>query len=222
MKNQQQSEKVNSTNDSRSGNGTSKLKGGSNKKDHWASAKQHFIHSQEDEEEEESSRVIRDDKDKEKRRRRRKNGAGGGGGGGSSENNDYGVSGIEGSGTGLVLPSVKTRCVPRKLPLKSLNNGNQHKQQSSSIETTRTRQIGVNKTLVNSDEFKNYWDVGNKRNELTNNSSRRISRGDNSGDIIVKTDNKITLPPGWANQWQPTVDDVQPCSSKTLDPYPFP
>lgn len=203
VKNQQQLEKANA-NDTRSGNGN-KFKGG-NKKDHWASAKQHFIPSQEDDDDEES-RVIREEKEKDKRRRRRKNG-------GSSENTEYGVTGVEGLG----VPTVsKARCVPKKLPLKSLNNGSQQKQ--STAEGARSKQTGV-KTLVNSD-LKNYWEMDVPSTELTNNSSRWVNQPPNTGEII-KNDSKIVLPTGWANQWQPTVDDVQPCSSKALDPYPFP
>lgn len=212
VKNQQQLEKANANSESRSGNGNNKFKGGNNKKDHWASAKQHFLPSQEDEEEEEH-RVNREEKERDKRRRRRKNG-------GSADNNDFGVSGGEASCAGLGLPAAKPRCVPRKLPLKSLNNGSQQKQSSVGMgEATRSKQIGV-KTLVNSD-FKNYWEIDVSRTELTNNSSRWVIQGETAGEII-QTDSKIVLPPGWANQWQPTVDDVQPCSSKALDPYPFP
>ncbi|XP_046619729.1 uncharacterized protein LOC124304954 isoform X1 [Neodiprion virginianus] len=223
VRNQQRSDKVNANSDSRSENGNNKFKGRNNKKDHWASAKQHFLHSQDDEEEEEN-RVSKEAKERDKRRKRRKNGgsssAGVGVGGGSSDNNEYGVSGGEAGSAGLGIPPTNTRCVPRKLPLKSLNNGSQQKQSSSGMgEAARSKQMGV-KTLVNSD-LKNYWELGNPRTELTNNSSRRINQGVSPGEII-QTDGKIVLPTGWANQWQTAVDDVQPCSSKALDPYPFP
>ncbi|XP_012265817.2 uncharacterized protein LOC105691711 [Athalia rosae] len=224
VKNQQQLEKANAHSDSKSGNGNNKYKSGNNKKDHWASAKQHFLPSQEDEEEEEN-RVSREEKEKDRRRRRRKNGTGssaGVGGGGSSDNNDYGVSGGEAGCAGLGVPPAKTRCVPKKLPLKTLNNGSQQKQSALAMgETARSKQIGV-KMLVNSD-FKNYWETDNpSRNELPNNSFRWVNQGVTASEIIDTDGNKIVLPPGWASQWQPTVDDVQPCSSKALDPYPFP
>lgn len=114
------------------------------------------------------------------------------------------------------------RRVPRKLPLQSVDRpqpaprinpraGNAASQLSSALKITNEELEKFCKTGETRDVdallFGLQWEATNKKTakEETANGS-------------------TTVPPSAWNKdsWRPPADDVQPCSSKTVDPYSYP
>lgn len=116
----------------------------------------------------------------------------------------------------------KTRRVPKKLPLQSL----ERPQPRTSLQDR--------KSSIDSKQFKNkisqnqgtngaqsYWILDqSKAMEVTGNSLPwdGTANNDKTEELITSNPNQTTV---WSEQWEPPPDDVQPCSSKTIDPYNF-
>ncbi|XP_043248323.1 uncharacterized protein LOC122395076 isoform X2 [Colletes gigas] len=206
----QQTKKQNADSDTNTNNGHhgndnhTKYKQGVNRKDHWASARQHFLPSEETED------AQRDDMDIERRRRRRRR---------DGDNSSTGDENLISTKTdsGHVTDDNKTRRVPRKLPLQSVdqsrpwlgteNRGMQVRNKSSQMPVNSNAQgyCGVNESSsmqVTQNGF--HWEM-----ECTSSNS------------IEKAEMSMARTAMWSGQWQPPPDDVQPCSSKTIDPYSF-
>ncbi|XP_012284412.1 uncharacterized protein LOC105701864 isoform X2 [Orussus abietinus] len=205
------------TNGGNKGNGNGaneRYKPGGNKKDHWASARQHFLpHSQEDEEVED---VQRDEREMERRRRRRRrdreNSLGGNGNPTSSK-----------SSGGLAEDAAKpaTRRVPKKLPLKTLDKAQLRAGIERKDNGTRQPEQRNRRT---SNELRDYWAIGDARQlggtTSGNGPHWEVEGTSNNGrsEMIAVS---LTRAMEWSGQWRPPPDDVQPCSSKTVDPYTF-
>lgn len=169
------------------GNGNfDEYKRGISRKDHWASARQHFLPQDDDEiqiQSQSQTRTIqRDESDLERKRRRRRDGSGSSGH--NSEN--------------------KPRRVPQKLPLQTIERPQPRK---NNVKTSGK----TSKTSTNSD-LQSYVAATVKAWEL------EAAKGSEQAKSM-----KISLLEAsmWSEQWQQPPDNVQPCSSKAIDPYSF-
>jgi len=219
MKNQQ-SKKRNADSDTNTSNGGhrgsnhEKFKQGANRKDHWASAKQHILDTHTNNED-----IQREDTEIERRRRRRKRE------GDSSSTGDGNPPSNNKDDTSVSMEEAKVRRVPRKLPLQSTveqprswseaerrNSGTMHIR-------NKTRQVPVN------NDAQNYCGMNEATsiNQVTRNSLRNWETECTSSSAVKEAvdENVVVRNAMWSEQWRPPPDDVQPCSSKTIDPYSF-
>ncbi|KAK0085313.1 hypothetical protein PV325_005423 [Microctonus aethiopoides] len=183
------------------GNGNcEKYKPGVKKKDHWASARQHFL-SQDDDEIQ--TTIQRDESDLErKRHRRRRDDSGSSGGNGVTATANRKLTGAGTSGE-----TNKVRRVPQKLPLKTIE-----RPQPRRSSTAKSQQTSVKTSRTNTNnDLQSYVAATVKAWELeAGNDSERAE--------ALKV--SLLQASTWSEKWQPP-DDVQPCSSKTIDPYTF-
>lgn len=182
-----------------------------NRKDHWASARQHFLNDDDDNDD-----VQKDDNDTERKRRRKKRDETSIGGNGSLSASK--------TGTSISLEESKPRRVPQKLPLKNIDRP----QSRSTPKNTATKSSATVKTSKSqSNDIQAYWSTTETRQiEVTENGlnweaaepTAAASANISKSDAIDITEIKTTM---WTEKWRPPPDDVQPCSSKTVDPYTF-
>lgn len=104
------------------------------------------------------------------------------------------------TGTSLSFEDSKVRKVPRKLPLQSLERPRK--------PDSEAKQQLVNAKLAKSGE-EDYWTAETKRTEPAGNGG------------LVDGGATVAQSTTWPTQFRAPLDDVQPCSSKTLDPYTF-
>lgn len=216
----QQSKKRNTDSDTNTSNGGhrgnhERLKQGANKKDHWASAKQHILETHTNNED-----TQREDTEIERRRRRRRKE------GDSSSTGDGNAPGSSKTDTSrLTAEEAKTRRVPRKLPLQSTveqprswSDAERRNSGTTQIRS-KTKQMPVN------NDAQNCCDMNETRsiNQVTRNGLRNWEAECTSSNSREETTdaNVIIRNAMWSGQWRPPPDDVQPCSSKTIDPYSF-
>ncbi|XP_076674137.1 uncharacterized protein LOC143372096 isoform X2 [Andrena cerasifolii] len=210
----QQSKRHNADSDSNTNNGHhdsdnhSKYKQGVSRKDHWASARQHFLHSEDNEE------IQRDDVDVERRRRRRRR---------NGDNSSTGEGNLISTkaDSGPITDDNKTRRVPRKLPLQSVEQSRpwpsaEHRGSGSMQLRNKTLQLPVNNNA------QDYYGVNDSSSmQVTHNGFHWEMECSSSKSIDKGMEITVTRTAMWSGQWQPPPDDVQPCSSKTIDPYGF-
>nr|XP_031826465.1 uncharacterized protein LOC116424332 isoform X1 [Nomia melanderi]XP_031826466.1 uncharacterized protein LOC116424332 isoform X1 [Nomia melanderi] len=210
----QQSRKQTADSDTNTNNGHhsndnhSKYKQGATRKDHWASARQHFLPSEDNVEE-----IQRDDVDTERRRRRRKKD------GDVSSTGDGNLINTK-TDSGHIIDDNKTRRVPRQLPLQSVEQSRpwpsaEHRGSGSMQVRNKNSQLPVNSNA------QDYCGI-------TESSSMQVTQNGfhwemecMSSTSIEKVEMAMARTAMWSEQWQPPPDDVQPCSSKTIDPYGF-
>ncbi|XP_020287197.1 uncharacterized protein LOC109856384 isoform X2 [Pseudomyrmex gracilis] len=241
VKNQQQSKKRNTDSDTNTSNGGhrgsnhERFKQGANRKDHWATAKQHILDTHtnnEESQQEDEMRLTRRPNDSEIERRRRKRRKEGDSSS-TVDGNTLSSSKIDAS-RGSV-DETKTRRVPRKLPLQQSTMAQpqswsdaENRNNSTQI-SNKTKQMSV----IQNNDAQNCCDVNvvivnetRSVNRVTRNGLRNwetectSSNGvEEAADVNVAVRNTMFAKP--AGQWHPPPDDVQPCSSKTIDPYSF-
>lgn len=214
----QQSKKRNADSDTNTSNGGhrgsnhEKFKQGANRKDHWASAKQHILETNNEDTQREETEIER------RRRRRRKEGDS------SSTGDAPGNSKVDASR--ITAEEAKTRRVPRKLPLQSTveqaqswSDAERRNSGTTQIKS-KTKRTPVNNDAQNNCEMNEARSINRvTRNGLRNWEAECTST---SNGIEETTDaNVVRNATVWPGQWRPPPDDVQPCSSKTIDPYSF-
>ncbi|XP_066592881.1 uncharacterized protein [Prorops nasuta] len=216
---------ANTTNGHRGNNSGSydKYKHGNNRKDHWASARQHFLpngNAEEEDEEEDGAAATTQitDTEIEKRRRRRKRGTGGDTDGIPIDNVDSSANKVDNNRT----EEATTRRVPRKLPLQTVENA--QPRQNTDHRNIGSKQIKPKSSKIPANtDVRNYWSMTESRSvEISGNGLHWEPEGtasSNSRDEAADID--IIRTAVWSGQWHPPPDDVQPCSSKTVDPYTF-
>ena len=214
-------------------NGCQKFKPGPRKKDHWASARQHFL-SNDDEDEIVNSAIQRDEStDLERKRRRRRRDGGdssSGNGGGNAKVSSNIVNGEEN----------QLRRVPRKLPLRQIERpSTQSRPKQDSSASKNTNKTSHSQSTTNND-LQIYWENAVRSVGVSQSSSSRRANANAAatanglpweldggataneiGQIAGHVDVSILQAAMWSGQWQAQPDDVQPCSSKTADPYTF-
>ncbi|KAM0724771.1 hypothetical protein ACS0PU_009155 [Formica fusca] len=220
----QQPKKRNTDSDTNTSNGGhrgnhERLKQGANKKDHWASAKQHILETHTNNEDIHREDTQREDTEIERRRRRRRKE---GDSSSTGDGNAPGSSKVDASC--VTAEEAKTRRVPRKLPLQSTVEqphswSDAERRNSGTQVRSKTKQMPVN------NDAQNCCDMNETRsiNQVTRNGLRNWEAEctSNSGREEATDANVIIRNAMWSGQWRPPPDDVQPCSSKTIDPYSF-
>lgn len=215
----QQSKKRNADSDTNTSNGGhrgsnhDKFRQGANKKDHWAMAKQRILETHTNNED-----TQREDTDIERRRRRRRKE-----GDSSSTGDGNAPSSSKVADTShITAEEAKTRRVPRKLPLQSTVEQSQswsdvERRNSGTAQIkSKTRRTPVNNDAQNCCEMNEARSI----NRVTRNGLQNWETESSNG-IEETTDANIVRNAMWPGQWRPPPDDVQPCSSKTIDPYSF-
>lgn len=210
----QQSKKRNADSDTNTSNGGhrgsnhERFKQGANRKDHWASTRQHILDTNED--------TQRDELEIERRRRRRRKE-------GDSSSTTDGNAPVSKADASRVTEETKTRRVPRKLPLQSVEQPHtwsadvQHRNSDTTQIRSKTMEIPVNNDTQNCCAISE-----GKSTQVTQNSLPwEAERTSSSGIEEATTDTNVVRNAMWSGQWHPPPDDVQPCSSKTIDPYSF-
>lgn len=217
----QQSKKRNADSDTNTSNGGhrgsnhEKFKQG-NRKDHWATAKQHILetHTNNEDTQREESEIER------RRRRRRKEGDSSS----TGDGNAPGSSKVD--AFRIIAEEAKARRVPpRKLPLQSTVEQSQpwpdaERRNSGTAQIkSKTRRTPVNNDAQNCCEMNEARPI----NRVTRNGLRNWeAECTSSNGIEETTDANVAVRNAmWPGQWRPPPDDVQPCSSKTIDPYSF-
>lgn len=180
------------------GNGNcEKYRPGVSKKDHWASAREHFLPSQE---EQQAQTMQRDESDLErKRRRRRRDDSGGSSGNGVVASRKIDVA--------SVVEATKPRRVPQKLPLQTIE-----RPQPRRSSTAKQLAGGKTSRTSTNNDLQSYVAATVKAWELEAGNVPERAEALKASLLEAST---------WTGQWRPQPDDVQPCSSKTIDPYPF-
>lgn len=216
----QQSKKRNADSDTNTSNGGhrgsnhEKFKQGANRKDHWATAKQHILETNNEDTQREDTEIER------RRRRRRKEGDSSS----TGDGNAPGSSKVDASR--VTAEEAKTRRVPRKLPLQSTVEQSQswsdaERRNSGTTQIqNKTKRTPVNNDAQNSCEMNEARSIDRvTRNGLRNWEAECTS----SNGIEETTEANVVrnVVSRWPGQWRPPPDDVQPCSSKTIDPYSF-
>ncbi|XP_034191519.1 uncharacterized protein LOC117609367 isoform X2 [Osmia lignaria lignaria] len=212
----QQSKKQNTDSDTNTNNGHhgndthSRYKQAAKRKDHWASARQHFLPSEENNED-----IQRDDVNTERRRRRRRRN------GDSSSTGDGNLISNK-TDSDHIIEDNKPRRVPRKLALQSVEQsrpwpGAERGSSSSMQIRNKTLQIPVNNNA------QDYCGIDESSSMQVTQNGFHWEMECTSSISIEKTTTEIAMDRTamWSGQWHPPPDDVQPCSSKTIDPYSF-
>ncbi|XP_044005333.1 uncharacterized protein LOC122850266 isoform X2 [Aphidius gifuensis] len=176
-----------------------------NKKDHWASAREHFLPIQDDDETQIT--IQRDDNvDIEHKKRRKKR---------DDITNVTNGNGI----AGRKLVDASTRKVPQKLSLKTI----ERPQSRKTSTVVKQQQEKTSRTSTNSD-LQNYvaetvraWELetGNTDPARAENLRASLLEASRWSGLRQKQQHQQQ------QQQQHQPDDVQPCSSKTVDPYTF-
>lgn len=116
----------------------------------------------------------------------------------------------------------KPRCVPRKLPLQMLDRSQLRAGTSRGYNCPKQIDGKPPQLMINSD-LQRYWDISDTRHmDITDNGlhwEMEDVSNDEKGETIDVTIVQATT---WSGQWHPQPDNVQPCSSKAIDPYVFP
>ncbi|KZC04836.1 PREDICTED: uncharacterized protein LOC107193368 [Dufourea novaeangliae] len=210
----QQSRKHTADSDTNTNNGHhgndnhSKYKQNVNRKDHWASARQHFLPSEDNTEE-----IQRDDVETERRRRRRRRD------GDTSSTGDGNLMNAK-TDSGHITDDNKTRRVPRKLPLQSIDQSRpwpsaEHRGSGSMQVRNKSSQIPVNSNA------QDYCGIIESTSMQVTQNGFHWEMECASSTSTDKVELAMARTAMWSEQWQPPPDDVQPCSSKTIDPYGF-
>ncbi|XP_014472032.1 PREDICTED: uncharacterized protein LOC106743053 isoform X2 [Dinoponera quadriceps] len=220
VKNQQSKKRnvdsdTNTSNGGHRGSNHEKFKQGP-RKDHWASARQHILGTQtnngEDNAQREELEVER------RRRRRRKEGDSSS----TGDGNPLGSSKVEIAAR--VTEEAKTRrAPPRKLPLQSVEQPHSWSSdaQRRSSGTTQIRSKTMQTPVNNDAQNCCGMNEGGRSIQLTRNGLHWEAERTSSRGIEEATDTNVARNAMWSGQWHPPPDDVQPCSSKTIDPYSF-
>lgn len=199
------------TSEGRRGSSHEKFKQGVNRKDHWASTRQNIPSIQTNDED-----TQREDIEIERRRRRRRKEGDSG-----SSMGDGNILSSKADGNRVVEES-KTRRVPRKLPLQSVEQS--HSWSNVEHRNSGTTQIR-SKTMQTpaSNDAQNYCGMNEaKPTQVTRNGLHLETECTSNNDNVEETTNtNVVHNTMWSGQWHPPPDDVQPCSSKTIDPYSF-
>ncbi|XP_011340115.1 uncharacterized protein LOC105280934 isoform X2 [Ooceraea biroi] len=222
VKNQQSKKRnvdsdTNTSNGGHRGSNHEKFKQGANRKDHWASAKQHILDTHTNNED-----AQREETEIERRRRRRKRE------GDSSSTGDGNPPSNSKDDASVSVEEAKTRRVPRKLPLQSTVEqprswSEAERRNSGTMQMrSKTRQVPVNNDAQNCCVDMNE-SLNTSINQVTRNGLRNWETECTSSSVLEEiTDvNVVVRNAMWSGQWRPPPDDVQPCSSKTIDPYSF-
>ncbi|XP_016918516.1 uncharacterized protein LOC108001814 isoform X2 [Apis cerana] len=179
-----------------------------NRKDHWASAREHFLNTQENNED-----IQRSDIDIERRRRRRRR---------DDDSNSTGDGNLISTkiNNSHILEDNKPRRVPRKLPLQSVEQSRpwpgEHRSNGSTHVRNKTLQMPVN------NKAQDYCEMdGSSSMQVTQNGFHWEMECTSSNSMEKAIDVAMDRTAMWTGQWHPPPDDVQPCSSKTIDPYSF-
>lgn len=183
--------------DSNTENGNQdKYKPRAKRKDHWATTRHHFIDDYDDMPD---TRKTQTENEKRQRRRRKEG------------QSSMGSLTTSKTGTSLSFDeSGKTgRKVPRKLPLQNLERPR---------KPSNAKQPASQRT---NDE--DYWASETQRTEPAGNGdlSSWEAKPTTSQERRESLEITVTQSNTWSTQFRTPPDDVQPCSSKTLDPYPF-
>lgn len=212
----QQSRKQNTDSDTNTNNGHhgndnhTRYKQDASRKDHWASAREHFLHTQETNED-----IQRSDIDIERRRRRRRRD------GDSSSTGDGNLISTKANSGHVSEDNNKPRRVPRKLPLQSVEqsrpwSGAEHRGSSSMQVRNKTLQMPVN------NKAQDYCGIDESSSmQVTQNGFHWEMECTSSNSMEKTAEIAMDRTAMWTGQWHPPPDDVQPCSSKTIDPYSF-
>ncbi|XP_011629477.1 uncharacterized protein LOC105421980 isoform X1 [Pogonomyrmex barbatus] len=214
----QQSKKRNADSDTNTSNGghrgSEKFKQGANRKDHWASAKQHILENTNNED------AQREDAEIERRRRRRRKE-----GDSSSTGDGTAPSSSKVDTSRVIAEEAKTRKVPRKLPLQSTVEQSRSWSDAERRNSGTTQIKSKTRRMPVSNDAQNCCEMNEARsiNQVTRNGLRNWeAECASSNGIEEATDtNMVVRNAMWSEQWRPPPDDVQPCSSKTIDPYSF-
>ncbi|XP_031370474.1 uncharacterized protein LOC102673966 isoform X2 [Apis dorsata] len=210
----QQTKKQNIDNNTNTNNGHhdndnhTRYKQDVNRKDHWASAREHFLNIQENNED-----IQRSDIDIERRRRRRRRD------GDSNSTADGNLINTK-INSDHILEDNKARRVPRKLPLQSVEQSRpwpgEHRSNGSTHIRNKTLQMPVN------NKAQDYCEMdGSSSMQVTQNGFHWEMECTSSNSMEKAIDVAMDRTAMWTGQWHPPPDDVQPCSSKTIDPYSF-
>lgn len=114
----------------------------------------------------------------------------------------------------------KSRRVPRKLPLQSVEQSRpwpgEHRSNGSTHVRNKTLQMPVN------NKAQDYCEMdGSSSMQVTQNGFHWEMECTSSNSMEKAIDVAMDRTAMWTGQWHPPPDDVQPCSSKTIDPYSF-
>ena len=174
-----------------------------NRKDHWATARQHFLDDDENEE-------AQKEEAEQRRRKKKKNGDSSIGGNGSLATSK--------TGTIISLEESKPRRVPQKLPLKNIDRP----QSRSTPKSTSSKQTVAKLSQPQNNDIQAYWKMTETRQiEVTENGLNWEVEPKTSDGKSDEINTNVVQASMWIEKWRPPPDDVQPCSSKTLDPYTF-
>lgn len=199
---------TNTSNGGHRGNGSSnheRLKQGANRKDHWASTRQHVLETQTNNED-----TQQEDIEIERRRRKRRKE-------GDSSSTGAGNTLSSKDDAGRIVEETKTRRVPRKLPLQQVEQP--HSWSDAQRRNSGTTQIR-NKTMPVNNDAQNCCGMNETRSiQVTRNSFHWEAERTSSNGIEEVTDINVVHNAMWSEQWQPVSDNVKPCTSKTIDPY---
>lgn len=177
-----------------------------NRKDHWASARQHFLNDDDDNDDVQ----MKEDNDTERKRRRKKRDETSIGGNGSLSASK--------TGTSISLEESKPRRVPQKLPLKNIDRPQSRSTPKNTASKQQPTSI-IKPSKSQSNDIQAYWSMTETRQiEVTENGLNWEAEPQAKSDAIDITEVKTSM---WTEKWRPPPDDVQPCSSKAIDPYTF-
>lgn len=211
----QQSKKRNADSDTNTSNGGhrgsgggsnhERFKQGANRKDHWASTRLPALERQTNNEDtqQEDIEIER------RRRRRRKEGDGSSTGVGNTLSSK--------DDAGRVVEETKARRVPRKLPLQQVEQP--HSWSDAQRRNSGTTQIR-SKTMPVNNDAQNCCGINETRsNQVTRSSFHWEAERTSSSGIEEVTDVNVVHNAMWSGQWHQPPDNVQPCTSTTVDPY---
>lgn len=111
--------------------------------------------------------------------------------------------------------------MPRKLPLQSVEQsrpwpGAEHRGSGSIQIRNKTLQMPVN------NKAQDYCGIDESSSmQVTQNGFHWEMECTSSNSMEKAAETAMDRTAMWTGQWHPPPDDVQPCSSKTIDPYSF-
>lgn len=189
------------------------------RKDHWASARDHFLSSNQfDEELENQGTSAAADKDKdqpepERRRQRRRRDADGSSGTGGNMTASQ-------TKTSFSTDESKKKAPPKKLPLQSADKARPRNSKDGAKKTTT-------RTSVTRSEIQEYWMQGYEHVQRTDKTTANIEQWQSAA--MKSLEEKKAKDERWAESWRQQKDqkepaqpdDAKPCSSKTLEPLNF-
>ncbi|XP_016843928.1 uncharacterized protein LOC100121379 isoform X2 [Nasonia vitripennis] len=194
---------------------------GNNKprKDHWASARDHFLNTNQfDEELENQGTSAAADKEKdqpepERRRQRRRRDADGSSGTGGNMTASQ-------TKTSFSTDESKKKAPPKKLPIQSADKARPRNSKDGAKKTTT-------RTSVTRSEIQEYWMQGYEHVQRTDKTTANIEQWQSAA--MKSLEEKKAKDERWAESWRQhkdqkepaQPDDAKPCSSKTLEPLNF-